>query len=207
MNASETSNTAFCFDLDGTLTTTEILPCIAAELDVSGEVATLTRLTMDGLIPFEDSMRLRTLILGQVPLAQVHQIIASIPMAPSLLSFVQSRPNNCFVVTGNLDIWIAPLIAQLRCDVFSSHAVLTDAGMVRLDTILAKDEAIQTLRATGRFDRIVAVGDGANDAPMLRAAEIGIAYGGVHPPAISAMQAANMIINDAETLCKLLKAL
>jgi len=207
MNAFKTSSTAFCFDLDGTLTTTEILPCIAAELGVSGEVATLTKLTMDGLIPFEDSMRLRTLILGQVPLAQVHEIIASVPMAPSLLEFMQSHSNNCFVVTGNLDIWIAPLIAQLGCGVFSSRAVLTDAGMVRLDAILAKDEAIQTLRTTGRFDRIVAVGDGANDAPMLRAADIGIAYGGVHPPAASAMQAAHMVINDAETLCKLLKAL
>jgi len=201
------SNTAFCFDLDGTLTTTELLPCIAAELGIAGEVATLTRLTMDGLIPFEDSMRLRTLILGQVPLAQVHEIITSVPMASVLLDFVQSRAENCFVVTGNLDVWITPLVAQLGCSVFSSRAVLTDAGMVRLDAILSKDEAVQTLRASQRFERIVAVGDGANDAAMLRTADIGIAYGGVHAPATSAMHAADAVINDAETLCKLLKAL
>ncbi|CBL46680.1 Phosphoserine phosphatase [gamma proteobacterium HdN1] len=200
------SCTAFCFDLDGTLTTTEILPCIAAELGVAGEIATLTRLTMGGLIPFEDSMRLRTLILGQVPLARVHEVIASVPMAGELFDFVRCNVDRCFVVTGNLDLWIAPLVEQLGCQVFSSRAILMD-GMVRLESILVKDEAVHQLRASGRFDRIVAVGDGANDVAMLHAADLGIAYGGVHAPAGATIQAANLVIHDAGTLCKLLKAL
>lgn len=200
------SSAALCFDLDGTLTTTEILPCIAAELGVAGEIATLTRLTMDGLIPFEDSMRLRTLILGQVPLARVHDVMMSIPVTGVLLDFIRHNTDRCFVVTGNLDVWIAPLIEQLGCGVFSSCARLVD-GMVRLESILSKDEAVYALRANGRFERIVAVGDGANDVAMLRAADMGIAYGGVHAPAASAIHAADVVVHDAGTLCKLLKAL
>ena len=42
----------FCFDLDGTITTQEILPLIAAELDLYEEISTLTQATINGLIPF-----------------------------------------------------------------------------------------------------------------------------------------------------------
>lgn len=201
------SRTAICFDLDGTLTTTEILPCIAAELGVSGEIATLTRLTMDGLIPFEDSMRLRTLILGQVPLARVHEVIEQVPVSAVLAEFIRHNVDRCFVVTGNLDLWIQPLLAKLGCREFSSRAVLSDGGMLRLESILCKDDAVGELRDSGRFDRIVAVGDGANDVAMLRVADMGIAFGGVHTPAPSAIHAADVVVNDAGTLCKLLKAL
>lgn len=200
------SGTAFCFDLDGTLTSTEILPCIAAELGIADEIATLTRLTMDGHVPFEDSMRLRTLILGQVPLARVHEIIAAVPLSPELENFVGTHADRCFVVTGNLDVWIAPMVDRLGCRSFSSSAVATPAG-VQLQSILAKDDAVRTLRRRGGYARIVAIGDGANDVPMLREADIGIAYGGVHAPAPQTVAVADIVVNDASTLCKLLKAL
>lgn len=200
------SGTAFCFDLDGTLTATEILPCIAAELGISAEIATLTRLTMDGHVPFEDSMRLRTLILGQVPLARVHEIIDAIPLSPELQGFVQERADSCVVVTGNLDLWIAPLVRRLGCRLFSSKAALVSTG-VQLVSILSKDQAIRSIRSEGRFDRIVAVGDGANDVAMLREADIGVAYGGVHAPAAPTVDAAHIVVNDAGSLCKLLKEL
>lgn len=200
------NRTAFCFDLDGTLTATEILPCIAAELGISGEIAVLTRLTMDGHVPFEDSMRLRTLILGQVPLVRVHEIIEAIPLSVELEEFVRERADACFVVTGNLDIWIAPLVRRLGCRLFSSKATLAPAG-VQLASILSKDHAIRVLRREGAFDRIVAIGDGANDVAMLREADIGIAYGGVHAPAAATIDAAHLVVNDAGSLCKLLKEL
>lgn len=200
------SGTAFCFDLDGTLTSIEILPCIAAELGIAGEIATLTRLTMDGHVPFEDSMRLRTLILGQVPLARVHEIIEAVPLADELQAFIGEHADRCFVVTGNLDLWIAPMIARLGCRSFSSNAVATPGG-VQLQSILAKDDAVRFLRCEGGYERIVAIGDGANDVPMLREADIGIAYGGVHAPAPQTIAMADIIVNDASSLCKLLKAL
>lgn len=200
------NETAFCFDLDGTLTTTEILPCIAAELGVSDEFDTLTRLTIAGLIPFGDSMRLRTLILGQVPLARVHEIMASIPLAQSLLDFIQANRERCFVVTDNLDIWIEPLVQRLGCKTYSSCGALS-SGIVRLTSIFEKESAVRELRGTERFNCIVAIGDGASNVGMLKSADIGISYSHVHSPAAITMQAANLVIHDVETLCKLLKAL
>jgi len=196
---------AFCFDLDGTLTTTEILPCIAAELGVSEELATLTRVTMEGLITFEESLRLRCAILGQVPCERVHAIVDEIPLDARLLAFVNEHREHCFIVTGNLDIWVAPLIERIGCRAFSSSA-RAEPGRVVLNEILDKGRAVAEIRAMG-YSRIIATGDGSNDIPMLRAADAAIAYGGVHSPTAAAIGAANYVIHDGNTLCNLLSAL
>jgi phosphoserine phosphatase len=199
-------NSAFCFDLDGTISSLEILPCIAAELGISDEIATLTRLTMDGHIPFSDSLRLRTMILGQVPISKVHEIINEVPLDEKIIHFIESRPENTFVVTGNLDIWLTPLFKKIRSQWFYSTAKMQD-GFLKLEHVLDKGEAIQKIRLSGRYRQIIGIGDGANDVPMLQESDIAIAYGGVHPPASTTTSSADILVNDPETLCNLLKAL
>ncbi len=198
--------TAYCFDLDGTVTTTEILPSIASEAGIAEEIATLTRITMEGLISFTDSMRLRTLILGQIPVGRVHEIIAQVPLDPHLGRFIAERSDDCFIVTGNLDVWVQPMLERLGCRAHTSTAHLNGQRIV-LDHILDKGDAVRQIRSGLGFDRIVAIGDGANDVPMLREADVGIAFGGVHTPTASAVGAADFVVHSGEVLCSLLKAL
>lgn len=197
--------TAYCFDLDGTLTTTEILPCIASEIGVSDEIATLTRATMDGHIAFEPSFRLRCLILGQVPAEKVRAIIEDVPLEESVLDFIRTHQKDCFLVTGNLDVWIEPLVQKCGCSVFSSEGFF-EQGRLKLGRILNKGDAVAQLRAQG-YDRIVAVGDGANDVPMLESADVSIAFGGVHSPASAAIAVSDYVIHEGAVLCRTLTAL
>jgi len=199
------SRTAYCFDLDGTLTSVEILPCIAAELGISDEIDTLTRITMEGLLTFEESLRLRVAILGQVPVQTVHAIVSDIRLDVRLVEFIRSRPDQCFIVTGNLDIWVDPIIERIGCGGHTSQATAQN-GVVSLRHILDKGEAVNSIRSSG-FDRVIAIGDGSNDVPMFKAADTAIAFGGTHSPTPAAIAESNFVVHDGDALCKLLDML
>jgi HAD superfamily phosphoserine phosphatase-like hydrolase len=196
--------TAFCFDLDGTVTTTEILPCIASDLDLTAEIATLTRATMDGHIDFRDSFRLRCAVLGSVPPERVRKIVDAVPLHRDVVEFIRAHKRDCFLVTGNLDVWIAPIVDKCEAGVFCSKA-RSIGGKIKLDYILDKATVIESLRQD--YQQIVTVGDGANDVPMFQLADVAIAFGGVHPPAPAAISAARYVIHDGATLCGLLEGI
>lgn len=197
--------TCYAFDLDGTLTSIELLPRIARELGIEQEMAYLTRLTMDGVIEFEDSMRLRCACLRTAPIETVRALVADAPVEPFLAEFIHERRDRCAIVTGNLDIWIAPLVERFGCAVYSSRARTVGGDFHGVESVLHKSEAVLALRE--KFDRVVAVGDGVNDIPMFEVADIGIACGIVHPPAPRLVQAADFIVNQGDALCRLLKVL
>lgn len=199
------TRTAYCFDLDGTLTSVEILPCIAAELGISDEIDTLTRITMEGLLTFEESLRLRVAILGQVPVKTVHAVVSDIQLDARLTEFIRSRPDQCFIVTGNLDIWVDPIIKRIGCAGHTSLATASN-GVVTLRHILDKGEAVNSIRRSG-FDRVIAIGDGSNDVPMFKAADTAIAFGGTHSPTPAAIAESNFVVHDGDALCKLLDML
>lgn len=198
--------TAFCFDLDGTITTQEILPAIASELGLSEEMALLTSLTMRGLIPFESSLRLRCSILRQVPVSRVREIVADIPLNPQIEAFIHEKRDCCAVVTGNLDVWVRDILDRLGCTSFTSHAVAPDGRLESISSVLNKDQAVRAFRVQ-RFDRVVAIGDGFNDLAMFEAADIGIAYGGVHPPVPDIVQLSKYVVFQGTSLCRLLNTL
>ncbi|BDM63740.1 hypothetical protein NFHSH190041_11920 [Shewanella sp. NFH-SH190041] len=196
--------TAFCFDLDGTVTTTEILPCIASELDIAEEMAVLTQATMDGLIDFRASFRLRVRLLATIAPGRVRDIVAQVPLDPHISDFIRRR-TDCFVVSGNLAQWISPIIEQLDCGSFASQAGDGEGGL-QLEHILDKGAALDCLRQQG-FERIVAVGDGMNDCAMFDRADIAIAYGGVHAPVAGLTARADYLVNNGRKLCQLLQML
>ncbi len=198
--------TAFCFDMDGTITKTELLPCIAAELGIADEIAALTKATMDGHIEFEPSFRLRCLLLGQIDPQVIQKVIASVPLDEDLLRFIADRREDCFIVTGNLNIWIQSVLQRCACRAFSSVGEYPD-GKLELKSILNKARTLRLIREDMGYARVVAVGDGANDAAMLNMADVGIAYGGIHSAAKTAIHASRYVIHDGKALCNLLRAL
>lgn len=199
------SNTAYCFDLDGTVTTQEILPLIAHEVDLFEEIQVLTEATLKGIIPFEKSFRLRCKLFSDIPQHTIRNIINSIPLESAIVDFILNHQSQCFIITGNLDVWVNPLLEKLGCGGFTSRAEYQENNLLRLTHVLNKGEAVQMLRQD--FDRIIAVGDSMNDVPMFEAADIGIAYGGVHEPVPSLLDVANYVTANGDGLCRLLNML
>lgn len=199
-------DTAFCFDLDGTVTRLEVLPVIAAELGLAEEIGLLTQMTIRGQIPFEMSFRLRCRLLAEIEVDTVAGIVEQVPLEASIANFIRDHREQCYVVTGNLDVWVRRLAASLGCGMYSSKAEMrADGRLGALTQVLRKSAAVRDLR--GQYERVVCIGEGFNDLPMFEESDIGVAYGGVHAPAREVIDNAAYLVNHGETLCRLLNTL
>lgn len=193
----------FAFDLDGTVTTREILPSLAEHLGLAKEMADLTHRTLRGEIDFAQSFRRRFEMLRSIPLDLARQSVAAIPLDPHIEAFINARPEDCAIVTGNLDLWVLPLRKRLACRWFTSRGGFVN-GELRLLSVLDKGQAMEELAREGR--PIVAVGESMNDVPMFIKASMGIAYAGVHDPAPALKKLAHRTAGDGASLCLLLEA-
>lgn len=199
--------TAYCFDLDGTLTRQELLPLIASSVGLEDEITVLTQATIDGLLPFDKSFKLRVRLLRDARLDWIHAALEQqVEFDPALLEFIIRHRQQSFVVTGNLDVWVQPMLDKLGIQSFTSTARIGRDGQVEgVEHILHKGDAVSSLR--GRFDCIVAVGEGMNDVPMFEAADWRVAFGGVHSPNKVLVKLSDFITYDGKALCRLLNTL
>lgn len=199
------SQVAVGFDLDGTVTRQEILPRIAQEIDLYDEISVLTAATIQGVIPFEKSFRLRCRLLKEVPVSVVRSIVAQIPLDENVAAFIQKHPKNCFIISGNLDAWVQPLIERLHCSFFVSEGIVEEDTLMGIRTVLNKANAVKALKS--KFEKVVVIGEGMNDVPMFETADIRIAYGGVHQPNSTVVQLSDYVTMNGAALCRLLNTL
>lgn len=197
--------TAFCFDLDGTLTRQEILPLLAREVNLFEEMTALTAATMQGVLPFQQSFRLRVRLLSDISIKRARAIIAEVPLYELTASFIKAHPSQCFVVTGNLDVWVSELVTKLSCGVFTAKAKVDGDHLRGVDAFMDKGEAVKKIRSD--FERIVIVGDGMNDVPMFEQGDIKIAFGGTHAPVDTLIKMADYVTYHERGLCGLLNTL
>lgn len=197
---------AFCFDLDGTLTSEEILPQIARHLQLFEEIDLLTNITMQGLISFDKSFKLRVKLLSSVPIEKVKEIVSTIPFDKALRKFIVSNKDDCYIVTGNLDVWVEDFIKEnYGCHFYSSIAEVENGQLRGIRKIITKANAIQELRE--KYEVIVAVGDGMNDCSMFEMADHAIAFGGVHQPVESLISYSDYVVYQSDSLANLLESL
>lgn len=198
-------STAFCFDLDGVVTSQELLPLMAEDLGYYEEIKALTDATIKGIIPFESSFRLRCRILSDIPISRARAITSQVDLHRRIVAFLHAHPDNAFIVTGNLDVWIADLMCELRVGCISSVGTTDGDKLTGVHKILNKGDAVQALRQ--HFDRIVAVGDGMGDVTMFEKSDVRIAFGAVHPPIESLVQLSDFLCFSEEALCQTLSTL
>lgn len=193
---------AYLFDLDGTLIASELLPAIGAELGLYDEINELTVATMAGDIPFDQSFRYRVELLESVPEHRVAEIILSQPMHNDLMDWVLANKDVCWIVTGNLDCWVNPWLEKYGLRGYSSLAKRENGKLV-VSSILHKASVLSDFE-----DYITCfVGDGANDAEIMRNADIAIACSLIHPASSMLLEVADFVVMKETTLCRILSRL
>ena len=198
-------STAFCFDLDGTVTKDEILPVLSREIGLFEEISALTEATVQGVIPFRRSFLLRCRLLAEIPVSRIQEIISDIKVNEGILTFIRSHRNNCYIVTGNLDVWVRPLFSRFGCRFFCSTANVYGDRLIEVNHVLDKAKAIAEIRPG--HSKIVAIGDGMGDVRMFENSDVRIAFGGTHRPIHTLLKLADFVSFHERSLCNLLGTL
>lgn len=194
----------FLFDLDSTVTKEEILPTIAESLGLFEQMRSLTESAMQGEVPFKKSFLQRVDILKKIPVSEVRQLVGSVKLNELLAEFIIRNRERCYIVTGNLDVWIEELIDRLDMgqNTFCSKALVKDDYILDVSSVLNKSAVVSQMVLP-----FVAVGDGNNDAQMIESAEIGIGYGGVREIAPAVLNCASHAIYEEGKLVEFLERL
>jgi phosphoserine phosphatase len=194
--------TTFFFDLDGTLTRQELLPLIGKEVGIYEELEELTRRTMQGEIPFDQSFRYRVDLLASVPLYLIQDIVLNAPCFEQIIDWIKQHQEKCYVVTGNLDIWIDPWLEFHQLKGFSSSSTMIN-GKVSVNHILKKETVLSKFQDS----KTVMIGEGANDSRIMELSDVGIATELTHKISPILWEHSNYVVRDEVTLCRLLTQL
>lgn len=199
------SDYIFLFDMDSTITKKEVLPEVAKKINRIEEMRRLTEATMMGEIPFRTSFLQRVEILSDIPVQEVNQIVSEIPLNDSIVNFIQKNRDRCYIVTGNLDVWINGLMKKIGME---NHCYCSKADVVGDYISKIVSVADKELIVRQFVQRIVMIGDGDNDSGMARMSDIAIGFGGVRDIAPSLIRNIDFAFYDdkrcADFLWKLL---
>ena len=199
------SDYIFLFDMDSTITGKEVLPEVAKKINRIEEMRRLTEATMMGEIPFRTSFLQRVEILSDIPVQEVNQIVSEIPLNDSIVNFIQKNRDRCYIVTGNLDVWINGLMKKIGMEnhCYCSKADVVDDYISKIVSVADKELIVRQF-----VQRIVMIGDGDNDSGMARMSDIAIGFGGVRDIAPSLIRNIDFAFYDdkrcADFLWKLL---
>ena len=188
--------------------------CIDELADYAGfksRVAAITERAMRGEIAFEPALRERVALLKGLPATVIDTVIAErirlTPGGPALVATMRANGAYTCLVSGGFTAFTSRIAAMIGFDEQHANTLLTDAdgqltGTVA-EPVLGREAKLDTLTALHARLRLshedtLAVGDGANDIPMVKAAGLGVAFHG--KPAIREAAAACIDHGDLTAL-------
>jgi phosphoserine phosphatase len=181
------SRRLFVFDMDSTLIQGEVIDELAKLAGVGEQVAKITESAMRGELNFDESFTRRLGLLKGLPAEQALALRQRIPLSPGagrLFSTLKSRGYYTAILSGGFTFFAESLQARLGIDEFHANELEIIEGKVTgrvIPPIMNGARKAQMLREIAEREKIpleeaVAVGDGANDLPMMEIAGMGIAY-------------------------------
>lgn len=175
------------FDMDSTLIRSEVIDELARLAGVGDKVAAITESAMRGELDFQASFRKRVAMLKGLPESALQQVIETTPLmdgAERLIGTLRRLGYKTAILSGGFTFMGRELQRRLGIDYLHANELdLVDGvvtGEVRSEIIDGARKAHylgEIAKAQGlSMEQVIAVGDGANDLPMLQLAGLGIAF-------------------------------
>jgi phosphoserine phosphatase len=175
------------FDMDSTLIDAEVIDELAIEAGVGEQVAAITEAAMQGEIDFKQSFTQRMALLKGLDTSVLQSVAERLRLnegAEHLISTLKKLGYKTAIVSGGFTFFGEYLQQRLGVDyVYANQLDIKDGlvtGQVSGDIIDGQRKA-ELLREIAekeglKLQQVIAVGDGANDLPMLGIAGLGIAF-------------------------------
>lgn len=177
----------FAFDMDSTLIQGEVIDELAKMAGVADQVVKITESAMRGEMEFQESFRRRVALLKGLPEARVHELIGKIPLAEGaerLISTLKTLGYKTAILSGGFTFFARHLQQRFGIDYVHANELEFANGAVTGEVTgqivdgARKAALLEEIAQQERIslEQVIAVGDGANDLPMLNLAGMGIAF-------------------------------
>lgn len=175
------------FDMDSTLIQAEVIDELAKLHGVGDQVSAITAAAMRGELDFRQSLTKRVALLKGLSCQRLQDLLHTIQLADGaerLISTLKLLGYKTAIISGGFNFFGKHLQARLGIDyVFANDLEISDgvlSGRLASEIVDGKKKA-ELLETVARnesisLDQVVAVGDGANDLPMLNIAGMGVAF-------------------------------
>ncbi|QJB68370.1 phosphoserine phosphatase SerB [Parasphingorhabdus halotolerans] len=175
-------------DMDSTMITVECIDELADYAGIKAQIAEITERAMQGELDFEEALRGRVALLAGLEVSAIQRCLDDrvkiMPGAEILVKTMAQRGAKTILVSGGFTSFAEPVARQIGFERFEANVLgaaqekLTGALNGPIVDASRKAEILQS--AAGKHGLqladCIAVGDGANDIPMIQAAGMGVAY-------------------------------
>jgi len=175
------------FDMDSTLIRGEVINILAQYAGAGEQVAAITAAAMSGRLDFKESLSRRVALLrglDEAVLAEVMQNLELTEGAERVVNTLKRLGYKIGIISGGFDYFGEYLQKRLGLDYVFANVLEIENGKVTGNVtgdIIDGPKKAEILKTIARVENIslqqtIAVGDGANDLPMISVAGLGIAY-------------------------------
>lgn len=175
------------FDMDSTLIDAEVIDELAKAAGVGEQVAAITERAMRGELDFQTSFRERMALLKGLPestLAEIAETLRLTEGAETLISQLRRLGYKTAILSGGFTYFAERLQKRLGIDYVYANSLPVKDGLITGEVQLPivdgqrKADLLRELaqREGISLEQTIAVGDGANDLPMLSIAGLGVAF-------------------------------
>ena len=176
-----------CFDMDSTLIQTEVIVELAKRAGVGDEVDRITEAAMRGEIDFNESLTRRVALLKGLDESIMRDIAENLPItegAERLFHTLKKYGFKTAILSGGFNYFGKHLQRKFEIDyVFANELEIIDGKLTgrHVGDIIDGDMKAEWLKKIAfkediHLEQVIAVGDGANDLPMINIAGLGIAF-------------------------------